>query len=106
MEQIHIFYNQAIIWHSIIPVFTQICKKFAAYEYKIVFVMVSGNYVLNIVQECISFIFGRIEQTINCFRDVLTLNASDFMLNNIVRGYRQQDMVMQIFKQFPSLPLL
>ena len=65
MRQIHIFYNQAINWHDIVPDFwrfTQICKKFAAVACKIVFVIVSEQFYYrsnnknNFARKCCKFL--------------------------------------------------
>ena len=52
------FDNWAIIWHGNIPAFLKICKKFAAFTHKVVFVIVSvvkllrNNNINNFVSKC------------------------------------------------------
>ena len=44
MRQSHIFCNQDNIWHHIVSGILKICKKFAAFARKIVFVIVSEQF--------------------------------------------------------------
>ena len=41
MKQVHILYNQAIIWHGTVPGFMKTCKDLREYERRIVSVIVS-----------------------------------------------------------------